>query len=53
MKRHIRYWWARLRNDFLRLILIGPSEAQFVEELMAGLRRDEHLANLLDKHKTK
>lgn len=28
MKRHLVYWWARIRNDFLRLVLVGPSEQQ-------------------------
>ena len=50
MKRHVRYWWAKLRNDFLRLFWFGPNEAQFVEEVMSGLRRDKHMAALLDEY---
>lgn len=50
MKRHLRYWWARIRNDFLRLCWFGPNEHQFVEEVMSGLRRDKKLAELLDEH---
>lgn len=48
MKRHIRYWHARLRNDLLRLCLIGPNERQFVEEVMSKLRRDRRLSDLMD-----
>lgn len=48
MKYHLLYWWAKLRNDFLRLCWFGPNESQFVEELMRGLERDSHLRKLLD-----
>lgn len=48
MKYHCLYWWAKLRNDFLRLCWFGPSESQFVEELMRSLERDSHLRKLLD-----
>lgn len=53
MKRHLKYLWAKIRNDFLRLLWTGPNEAQFVEEVMAGLRRDPELAALLDEHESK
>lgn len=53
MKRHLHYWWARIRNDFLRLVFIGPSEQQFVEEHMTKLRRDPVIARLLDEHQAK
>lgn len=53
MKRHLRYWYARIRNDFLRLVLIGPSEHQFVEEQITKLRRDPLIARLLDEHQAK
>ncbi len=49
MKRHLQYWWAKIRNDFLRLCWFGPNEAQFVEEVISGLRRDAGLAALLDE----
>jgi hypothetical protein len=49
MTRHLLYWWARVRNDFLRLCWFGPTEHQFVEEVMAGLRRDKLIAQLLDE----
>lgn len=49
MKRHLAYWWARIRNDFLRLAWLGPTEEQFVEEVMTGLRRDKKLAELMDE----
>ena len=53
MKYHIRYWWAKLRNDFLRLFWFGPSEEQFVEEVMSDLERSDGLRALLDKHRPK
>lgn len=53
MKYHIRYWWAKLRNDFLRLFWLGPNEAQFVEELMADLRRGSDLRALLDEYESR
>lgn len=49
MIRHLRYWWARIRNDFLRLCLLGPNESQFVEEIMLDLRRDLALSKLIDE----
>ena len=48
--RHLRYWWARIRNDFLRLCWFGPTEHQFVDEVMLGLRRDKVISDLLDEH---
>ena len=53
MWRHIRYWLARLRNDFLRLCWFGPSEEQYVEEIMSSLKRDAHLEMLLNEHESK
>jgi len=53
MKRHLKYWLARIRNDFLRLFWTGPNEEQFVEEVMASLRRDPELAVLLDEHESR
>lgn len=50
MKYHIKYWYARLRNDFLRLIFIRPSEQQYVEEVMGSLRRDPELRRHLKNH---
>lgn len=49
MRRHLKYWIARIRNDFLRLFWSGPNEEQFVEEVMSGLRRDAGLAALMDE----
>jgi len=54
MKWHIVYWWARLRNDFLRLCWFGPTEAQYVQEVMAGLRKtDKGLSALLDEYESR
>lgn len=54
MKWHIVYWWARLRNDFLRLCWFGPNEAQYVQEVMAGLRKtDKGLSALLDEYESR
>jgi mRNA-degrading endonuclease YafQ of YafQ-DinJ toxin-antitoxin module len=48
--RYVKYWWARLRNDFLRLTPFGPSEAQLIEEVLAKLKRDKKLAEILRDH---
>lgn len=53
MKWHLRYWWARLKNDFLQLTLRQPNEAQAVEEIMSDLKRDPTLRSLLEEKEVK
>lgn len=49
MMRHIRYWCTRIRNDFLRLCLIGPGQRQIAEEIEFRLRRDPKLDLIMDE----
>lgn len=49
MNWHLRYWLARLRNEFLQLTFRRPSEEQAVEEVMSGLKRDPLLRRLLEE----
>jgi hypothetical protein len=54
VKWHFIYWWARLRNDFLRLVWFGPDECQYVQEMMAGLKKsDRKIAALLEEYENK
>jgi len=49
MNYHLRYWLAHLRND-LRQILCRPiDEADAVEQVMSGLKRDPVLRKLIEE----
>lgn len=49
MNYHLRYWLARLRNEFRQLTLQPPSEKDVVEQAMSGLKRDPGLRKLIEE----
>jgi hypothetical protein len=49
MKWHLRYWLAKIRNDFLRLFWLGPTGDQCATEIMAGLKRDPGLREAIER----
>ena len=49
MNYHLRYWLARLRNEFRQLTLQPLSEKDVVEQAMSGLKRDPSLRKLIDE----
>lgn len=49
MNMHLRYWLARLRNEFRQLTLQEPDEADCVEQVMSGLKRDPTLRKIIEE----
>lgn len=50
---HIRYWLARLRNEFRQLTLRRSTDESAVAEVMGGLKRDPTLRQLLHEAEAK
>jgi hypothetical protein len=53
MNYHLRYWLARLRNEFRQLTLQPPSEKDVVGEVMGKLKLNPELRKLLDEAEAK
>ena len=49
MNYHLRYWLARLRNEFRQLTLQRIPEEDAVEQVMSGLKRDPGLRKLIEE----
>ena len=49
MNWHLRYWLARFRNEFRQLTLQDVDEADAVEQVMSGLKRDLTLRKLIEE----
>lgn len=53
MNFHLRYWLARLRNEFRQITLQRLSEKDVVEQVMSGLKRDPKLRKLIEEAEAK
>lgn len=49
MNYHLRYWLARLRNEFRQITFQRLNEADVVEQTMCGLKRDPRLRKLIEE----
>lgn len=49
MNFHLRYWLARLRNEFRQITFQRLSEKDAVEQVMSGLKRDPGLRKLIEE----
>jgi len=49
MNYHLRYWLARLRNEFRQITFQPVNEADAVEQVMSGLKRDPGLRKLIEE----
>lgn len=53
LKWHLRFWWAKLRNDFKQITLQRLDEKTVVEQVMSGLKRDPVLRKVIEEEEAK
>lgn len=50
MNYHLRYWWAKLKNDWRQITLRRLDEETVVEQVMSGLKRNPELREIIEDH---